>query len=104
MKNIKLMPDYECFALWYYKEEKVGNIDPASVGLSKELVEKLYGWQGEYDATLDKIEGKNSGFSSKEKEIAFVVRGYELAKELKFELKTVNVVYYDIDQQRERNV
>ncbi|MFO1368398.1 MAG: hypothetical protein U1F46_05330 [Marinagarivorans sp.] len=104
MKTIKLMPDYECFPLWHCDEEKVGDIDPASIGISQELVRKLSDWQSDYDATLDRLNGENSGFPSKEKEIAFVVKGYELAKELKCELINVNVVYFDIDQLRERSV
>jgi len=98
------MPDYGCFPLWYHKSENVGDIDPKVLGLSSELCKKLMNWQSEYDQTLDEVDPLRSGFGSKEAEIKFVASGYELALALKTELTGVKIVYFDIDQQRERNV
>jgi hypothetical protein len=104
MEHIKLMPDYGCFPLWYHKSEKVGDIDPETLGISSNLCKKLTDWQSEYDQTLDHIDPRNSCFGSKEKKVKFVAKGYELALALKAELAGVQVIYFDIDQVRERNV
>lgn len=98
------MPDYECFPLWHDDGDSTGNIDPNTLNLSAALVSKLNNWCSEYDKTLNKSNPKDSGFLSKEKEVAFVVEGYELAKALKSELVDIEVVYYDIDQMRYREI
>ena len=98
------MPDYGCFPLWHHKSDKVGDIDPEALGISTTLCKKLTDWQNEYDQTLDRTDPRNSGFISKENEVKFVAKGYELALALKAELAGVQVIYFDIDQLRERNV
>lgn len=102
MKSIKVMPDYECHALWHHKSELVGDIDPHDLPISDDLAEAFDSWAIEYDKTLnfdDPGNSKDMGFKNK---IEFAVKGYELAIRLKRELKNVEVVYFDIDQIRER--
>lgn len=104
MEYIKLMPDYGCFPLWHHQSQEVGEINPESLGLSPDLCERLACWQNEYDQTLNASDPVISGFGSKEMEVKFVVKGYELALALKKELNGTQVVYFDVDQQRVRNV
>ena len=96
------MPDYDCYPLWHHNDEQVGNIDPSTLALSDSLIRKLMAWKDEYDQTLDRANPIASGFLGKEAEIKFVAAGYELAVELKAELKNIEITYYDIDQKRER--
>jgi hypothetical protein len=104
MNSIKVMPDYECHALWHYDSEKVGDVDPHSLGVSDELASDIDSWAVEYDTTLNQDNPAESGFPSKDEEVKFVTMGYELALRLKQELKGVSVIYYDIDQQLERKI
>lgn len=102
MNSIKVMPDYGCFPLWVHGDDEVGNIDPEGLPLSTSLISRLNEWAAEYDKTLDQNYPPNSGFKHREAEVRFVMRGYKLAKELKAELNGVRVIYYDIDNWRER--
>ena len=91
------MPDYDCYPIWHQGESMVGNIDPEALDISMSLVQRLEAWQKEFDQTLDRDNPIESGFTNKEALAKFVVNGYELAVEIKAELKTVGVTYYDID-------
>lgn len=104
MNSIKLMPDYECHALWHYNSKEVGDIEPRSLGLSNELASDIENWAAEYDSTLKQKDPAESGFPNKEDEIKFVSNGYKLALRLKKELKGMSVIYFDIDQNRERKI
>jgi len=64
----------------------------------------LDAWRKEYDQTLNRANPIASGFPRKEAETKFVATGYELAVQLKTELKTVEVTYYDIDQKCNRKI
>jgi len=98
------MPDYDCYPLWRHGDGQVGNIDPNTLVLSKSLIKKLAVWKEEYDHTLNRSNPIESGFLTKEAEVKFVATGYELAVELKAELKHIEITYYDIDQRRERKI
>ena len=98
------MPDYDCHPLWHHGGEQVGNIDPNTLRLSSSLVQKLAVWKEEYDQTLNSINPAESGFPGKEAEVKFVATGYELALELKTELKHTYIAYYDINQKREHKI
>ena len=104
MRAIKVMPEHGCFPLWHNEENEVGNIDPESLPISSLLTSQLNDWAAEYEATLNQEYPPESCFSSKEIEVKFLAKGYELASALKTELGTVKVTYYDIDQQRERSI
>lgn len=104
MRVIKVMSDYGCSPLWHSDEDEVVNIDPESLPISSLLVSQLNEWAAEYDATLNQEYPPESCFSSKEVEIKFLAKGYELASALKAELGSITVTYYDIDQKRERSI
>jgi hypothetical protein len=94
MTSIKVMTDYHCFPLWHYGADEVGEIDPTSLLISKELSSSLIDWAAEYDATLNEDDPANSGFLSSLAEADFIEKGLKLAQELKSVLGNVEVYYY----------
>ncbi|WP_336985140.1 hypothetical protein [Asaia sp. HN128] len=97
MKVIKLMPEYECWPLWYTGPEKFGDIDPRSLGLSDNLVKEISGWAKAYDATLNHEYPPDSRFNSREDAISFVNNGFLLQKKISEELSGKYHVEYDCD-------
>lgn len=86
MIKIKLMPDYQCYPLWGMSENNLGNIDPRSLPISEKLISNLMDWAKKYDATLNLEEPINSGFATKEFELAFKKEGEYLLNRLRIEL------------------
>jgi hypothetical protein len=94
MTSIKVMTDYHCFPLWHYGTDEVGEIEPTSLPISKELSSSLMAWAAEYDATLNENDPASSGFLSSLAESDFIEKGLKLAQELKSALGNVEVYYY----------
>jgi len=94
MNSIKVMTDYQCFPIWHYGSDNVGDIDPATLPISKELVASLLEWASIYDATLNSEDPINSGFLDESAQTDFIEKGLELAQKLKSELKSTEVYYY----------
>ena len=94
MNSIKVMTDYQCFPIWHYGSDTVGDIDPASLPISKELAVSLLDWASTYDETLNRQDPVKSGFSTEAAETEFIEKGLELAQMLKCELKSTEVYYY----------
>lgn len=95
VEEIKLMPDYGSYPLWWVGSDKVGDIDPASLPLSRETVDRLYRWAEVYNATLNWDDPTDSpGFSNHETEEAFEREGLALWKQLQGELSPRFKVYY----------
>jgi len=84
--KIKLMLDYQCYPLWGMSENNLGNIDPRSLPISEKLISNLMDWAKKYDATLNLEEPINSGFATKELELAFKKEGEYLLNRLRIEL------------------
>jgi hypothetical protein len=80
------MPDYQCYPLWEASPGAVGNIDPATLPISRGLVAQLAEWAGLYDATLNIDDPVQSGFRSDEERLAFIDAGNRLAEALQTEL------------------
>ncbi len=82
--RIKLMPDYECWPLWWDNEpDRFGDIDPASLDLSADLCAALIAWAIRYDATLNQDYPPDSAFPSKQELDAFVEDGRLLAERVR---------------------
>ena len=47
------MADYGSWPLWHARSDDVGNIDPHSLPISKELISDLNVWTEKLDATLN---------------------------------------------------
>jgi hypothetical protein len=91
------MADYHCWPLWW-DAGPVGNIDPATLGLSPALVDALKAWAATHDATLRDQDPARSGFATPEAEAAFEREGQHLARRLAEEMKGRAVVRYWRDQ------
>lgn len=93
-KELKLMPDYDCYPLWVRDDAGLENIDPNSLNISTNLKKSLEIWKKKYDSTFVRGNPIESGFKSKDDEKIFYEEGkkiyYELSKELGFSYK----VYY----------
>lgn len=86
MRTIKLMPDYQCHPLWEASPGAVGNIDPATLPISREFVCRLAEWASSYNATLNLDDPVQSGFKSDGDKRAFIDAGSRLAEILQAEL------------------
>jgi hypothetical protein len=86
MRSIKLMADYHSHPLWEASPGQVGNIDPATLPISSELVAQLAKWARMYDATLNPADPVSSGFKSEQEQAEFKRLGCEIGERLKDEL------------------
>lgn len=84
MKNIKLMADYECFALW--DEDDIDNLSPDELPISAELKAKIHLWEDAFDATLKRSDPASSGFETNDDLRKFDDEGKELWRCLRQEL------------------
>ena len=80
------MADYQCHPLWDLSPGKYGDLDPASLPISKDLQQCLLEWAAKFDAILNMADPASSGFESPAAEEAFKREGYELAERLRTEL------------------
>jgi hypothetical protein len=70
-EKIKLMADYGCYPLWWVSSEKMGDIDPETLPLSQQTINRLEKWAEMYDAKLNEDEPTLSSFSSNEEQASF---------------------------------
>ncbi|MEW8460666.1 MAG: hypothetical protein AB2653_10220 [Candidatus Thiodiazotropha endolucinida] len=99
VRQLKLMPDYECFSLWDI--DRVDNIDPASLPISDNLKERIGRWEDAYDSTLNQDDPTASGFKSPDEENAFDIEGRSIWKGLKSELgESYDVRYFSVVENR----
>ncbi|MBB4017451.1 MULTISPECIES: hypothetical protein [Chelatococcus] len=93
VRKIKLMADYDCWPLWDLDE--IRNVNPETLPLSATLKAALEAWAASYSETLDRDNPVESGFSSKAAAIAFNKEGRRLRDQLKVELPSFQIVYFD---------
>jgi hypothetical protein len=95
-KKIRLMPDYGCDPLWWEEGDEVGDIDPETLPLGKDTIERLHKWAKVYDATLNWDDPTDSaGFETEKAEAAFEEEGISLWKQLQQELSpNYEVIYF----------
>lgn len=98
MRNIKLMADYECFALW--DEDAVDNLNPDELPISENLKSRIHRWEEAFDATLNRSDPANSGFATIEDLRRFDEEGMDLWRQLRQELGDEYVVRYFSQQKR----
>ena len=83
--RIKVMADYGCWPLWHDGSSELGDIDPQSLPLSKELTSALIEWAAKLDGALDRADPGNTkwpdGFFAD-----FNREGHELAVRVRDEL------------------
>jgi hypothetical protein len=103
-KTLRVLADYDCWALWVFAPPRTENVDPADpeLGLSPALVDELNRWADDYTATLNRDDPKVSGFPSEPAEREFVARGRRLAEEVRAQMSPDwQVTYYDGERGRD---
>lgn len=94
-EKIKLMADYGCYPLWWVNSKKIGDINPETLPLSQQTINRLEKWADMYDGKLNEDEPALSGFSSNEEQEIFEEEGIDLWKQLKKELTSnYEVIYF----------
>lgn len=87
MKHMKIMADYFCYPLWELGDpDYTGDVDPGSLPLHKETIQRLDHWAEVYDETLNGDDPMHSGFKTKTEEDAWDQEGVLLWKKLQQEL------------------
>lgn len=86
MRILKIMADYDCFPLWEATPGQVGNVDPGSLPISKQLQAELAAWAQIFNHTLNQDDPQKSGFVCTEEEKKFKVMGRALGERLQAEL------------------
>jgi hypothetical protein len=86
------MADYQCYPLWEASLGVVGNIDPETLPISKELIDRLNTWANDYDATLNLVDPVASGFANEQAKKEFASRAVMLVKDLRSELGSEYIV------------
>lgn len=90
-KNIKLMPDYECWPLW--DMDNLGDIDPKELLITETLQEKIENWAKKFDSILDWDDpGNSGGFVTEDEEKLFAEEGWVILEELRKELPDTNII------------
>jgi len=84
--KIKLMPDYCSYPLWGIDPDNIGDINPASLPLSKKTIDRLEKWAATYDAILKWDDPASSGFATLEETEKFEREGLGLWHQLREEL------------------
>jgi hypothetical protein len=85
-EKIKLMADYGCYPLWLNSPDKVGDIDPETLPLTKKTITRLEKWEETYNAKLNWEDPASSVGFTPEEETAFEEEGISLWKQLQKEL------------------
>jgi hypothetical protein len=93
-KELKLMPDYDCYPLWVRDDAGLENIDPNSLNIPASLKQSLEIWKKEYDSTYVRNNPIESGFKSMSDEKKYYEEGKKLYYELLKELGHAYKVYY----------
>jgi hypothetical protein len=100
--KLRVLADYQCWALWISGPDVYDNVAPDSLPLTAELAAALDAWADEYTATLNDEDPASSGFASSDEESRFNERGRELARQVRAQLDdTWTVAYYDLGLSRD---
>jgi hypothetical protein len=94
-KKIRLMTDYGCYPLWWDEPDKVGDLDPESLPLTQETIQRLYHWADAFEARLNLADPSDSPEITPEEVESFEWEGLSLWKQLNQELyPNYEVVYF----------
>ncbi|WP_367997162.1 type II toxin-antitoxin system Phd/YefM family antitoxin [Planktothrix pseudagardhii] len=93
--KIRLMTDYGCYPLWWDEADQVGDLDPESLPLSQEIIQRLYHWADAFEARLNLADPSDSPEVTLEEVERFEWEGLSLWKQLDQELSPdYEVVYF----------
>jgi len=100
-RQIRLMAEYDTDALWSLDPASLGPIDPSSLPVSEETIERIRGWAKQYDEQLNREDPRESHFFNEERAADFDREGLSLWIRLRSELpRDWTVEYYSIRLQR----
>ena len=88
------MADYHCWPLWWAGDHPPGNIDPTTLPLSPQTIERLLRWADAFDATLNPNDPATSGFTNQQAFEAWEREGLKLWLRLRAELAPAYDVRY----------
>lgn len=89
------MTDYGCYPLWWDELDQVGDLDPESLPLSQETIQRLYHWADAFEARLNLADPSDSPEVKPEEVEHFEWEGLSLWKQLNQELAPdYEVVYF----------
>jgi hypothetical protein len=95
-KRLKLMAEIQCWAIW--DMDNPDNIDPATLPLPEQLVDRINRWSDKFDALyeLDKKNfHMNIGFASNTDEDAFFDEGWAILQQLQAAMPDTDWWYRD---------
>jgi hypothetical protein len=93
MKNLKLMADYNCFAIW--DVDAPDNLNPDELPISDALKSRIHAWEQKFDSTLNRADPASSGFITEEALRIFDSEGLKIWECLREELGSeYHVQYY----------
>lgn len=79
-ERLRLAPEYHCAPLW--DDERGSMVDPASLGLSAELQQRIAAWDAIFQATYRQDDPFASGFGDIATEHAWVKQGNAIVEDL----------------------
>lgn len=79
-ERLRLAPEYHCGPLW--DDERGTMVDPAGLGLSPELLERIADWNAAFEATFREDDPSVSGFADVAAERTWVEQGNAIAQDL----------------------
>lgn len=91
MPKLRIVADYSCWPIW---DEEGEMNEPSDYPLSKKTIDGLNQWQAKIDATLDLVNGEQSGFKTKQEWDAFEQEGRQLAQQMQEELGEEYEIWY----------
>jgi hypothetical protein len=101
MQTIKLMADYQSYPLWWAGGQRFGDIDPATLPISQELIDALLAWADRFDANYNSSDPAQSGFDSSDAASQFDGEGLQLWSRLRDELPSeYKIVYQSLQREQ----
>jgi hypothetical protein len=94
IRQIKLMPDYQCYPLWLSGNEGPANIDPATLPLSSETILRLERWANIFDNWMNLDDPASTPEPPDDEVAAFEDEGKALWKQLQLELGPTYHIFY----------
>ena len=97
MKKIKLMPDYDSSPIWELnKYDFFEPIELEDIQIQESLKTEILEWDTLFQNTLDRKDGRNSGFSTNEDLDNFENEGVKIWGKIIKQLPEDNISYYSI--------
>lgn len=93
-KRLSIRTDYGAWPIW--DVDDFGYIDPATLSLKQETIDRLKAWQATFDATLNQVYPPDSEFPNKEAEKVWIQEGINLWQQVQNELEPEYEVYYSL--------